>query len=109
MADTENGREKQADDENRREDGVPDSLPECHRRGCTEMATFVVLERYQEEPGTVPLRQRPFSVKSMPTKRVPRILMAVTRITCFVSSLSKRRWTWTQHDQTDVVRSLLSC
>ncbi|WP_254532738.1 hypothetical protein [Natrinema gelatinilyticum] len=51
MANTENGREKQADDENRREDGVPDSLPECHRRGCTERATFVVLERYQEETG----------------------------------------------------------
>ncbi|MFB1064527.1 hypothetical protein [Natrinema sp. H-ect4] len=51
MADTENGREKQADDENRREDGVPDSLPECHRRDCTERAIFVVLERYQEETG----------------------------------------------------------
>ncbi|MBZ6497070.1 hypothetical protein [Natrinema longum] len=51
MADTENEREKQADDENRREDGVPDSLPECHRRGCTERATFGVLERYQEETG----------------------------------------------------------
>src|SRR6056297_2968207 len=51
MADTENEREKQADDENRRENGVPDSLPECHRRGCTERATFGVLERYQEETG----------------------------------------------------------
>ncbi|PCR88897.1 hypothetical protein [Natrinema ejinorense] len=51
MGDTENGREKQADDENRRGDGVPDSLPECHRRGCTERATFGVLERYQEETG----------------------------------------------------------
>jgi hypothetical protein len=51
MADTENGREKQADDENRRGDEVPDSLPECHRRGCTKRATFVVLERYQEETG----------------------------------------------------------
>ncbi len=51
MTDTENSREKQTDDENRREDGVPDSLPECHRRGCTERATFVVLERYQEETG----------------------------------------------------------
>jgi hypothetical protein len=50
MADTETERE-QADDENRREDGVPDSLPECHRRGCTERARFVVLERYQEETG----------------------------------------------------------
>ncbi|MDS0474421.1 hypothetical protein [Natrinema sp. 1APR25-10V2] len=51
MADTENCREEQTDDENRRGDGVPDSLPECHRRGCTERATFVVLERYQEETG----------------------------------------------------------
>jgi hypothetical protein len=24
---------------------------ECHRRGCTEPATFLVLERYQEETG----------------------------------------------------------
>ncbi|QSG13498.1 Uncharacterized protein HSBGL_4084 (plasmid) [Halapricum desulfuricans] len=51
MTDRENRREKQADDENRRGDGVPDSFPECHRRGCTEEATFVVLERYQEETG----------------------------------------------------------
>ena len=51
MVDADNGREKQSDVENRREDGVPDSLPECHRRGCTERATFVVLERYQEETG----------------------------------------------------------
>jgi len=51
MGDTERGREKRADDENRREGGVPDSLPECHRRGCTTSAAFVVLERYQEETG----------------------------------------------------------
>ena len=51
MADTENAREKQEDDQNQREDGVPDSLPECHRRGCIKRATFVVLERYQEETG----------------------------------------------------------
>jgi hypothetical protein len=47
MADTESGREEQADDETRRQDGVP----ECHRRGCTQSATFVVLERYQEDTG----------------------------------------------------------
>jgi hypothetical protein len=32
----------------------PDALdpsPTCHRRGCTEPASFVVLERYQEETG----------------------------------------------------------
>ncbi|WP_410322004.1 hypothetical protein [Natronomonas sp.] len=51
MADTQNGREKQVDDENRPGDEVPDSPPECHRRGCTERATFVVLKRYQEETG----------------------------------------------------------
>ncbi|WP_136716709.1 hypothetical protein [Halorientalis salina] len=51
MADTENASEDRVDDENRREDGVSDSVPECHRRGCTERATFVVLERYQEETG----------------------------------------------------------
>ena len=51
MVDTENGRENQSDGENRRGDGASDSLPECHRRGCTERATFVVLERYQEETG----------------------------------------------------------
>ena len=50
MADTESGRETQADGDNRRENGSP-SPPECHRRGCTERATFVVLERYQEETG----------------------------------------------------------
>ena len=27
------------------------STRECHRRGCTEPATFLVLERYQEETG----------------------------------------------------------
>lgn len=51
MANPETGREKQANDENRREDGDSDSHPECHRRSCTERATFVVLERYQEETG----------------------------------------------------------
>jgi hypothetical protein len=51
MTNTDPGREMQAGDEDRPEDGVPDSVPECHRRGCTERATFVVLERYQEETG----------------------------------------------------------
>jgi hypothetical protein len=27
------------------------STRECHRRGCTDPATFLVLERYQEETG----------------------------------------------------------
>lgn len=80
MPDTKRGREKQARDaENRQrerelqqardradeaeppdDDGDevpreesegPDSPRECHRRGCTEPAAFLVLERYQEETG----------------------------------------------------------
>jgi hypothetical protein len=35
-----------------RRQGDRSSAPrECHRRGCTEPAAFVVLERYQEETG----------------------------------------------------------
>lgn len=76
MADDKNARDKQADDAERRQrereleeartrgdeaeppragqhdaDESPDSSRTCHRRGCTELATFVVLERYQEETG----------------------------------------------------------
>ncbi|WP_132057950.1 hypothetical protein [Halorussus amylolyticus] len=80
MADTKKGRDKQASDaanrqrereieasreradeaepprdgrdESRREGNEPPDSPRtCHRRGCTEPATFVVLERYQEETG----------------------------------------------------------
>ncbi|MFD1646301.1 hypothetical protein [Haloarchaeobius litoreus] len=79
MADSKEGREKQAGDEERRQreretteartradeaeprtetdatrregDGGSDSSPRCHRRGCDEPATFEVLERYQEETG----------------------------------------------------------
>lgn len=72
MADTRDGREKGADDAERRQreremaearahadeaepadderDGSP-STRECHRRGCTEPATFLALERYLEETG----------------------------------------------------------
>jgi len=78
MGDTKEGREKQADDENRRQqerdlseararadepeppdadaadsetDG-PDGEPRtCHRRGCNETATFLAMERYLEETG----------------------------------------------------------
>jgi hypothetical protein len=35
----------------RQRPGAPDRSPTCHRRGCTEPATFVVLERYQEDTG----------------------------------------------------------
>lgn len=69
MADTKEGREKQAADEQRRqqerdieeartrseelEPPAEDEEPprECHRRGCTESPAFVVRERYQEETG----------------------------------------------------------
>ncbi|SER44373.1 hypothetical protein [Natrinema salaciae] len=78
MGDTKKGRDKQAHDaENRQrkweleqerdrgDEALPgdeqgdsddaeeysDSLRECHRRGCDELAAFVVLERYQEETG----------------------------------------------------------
>jgi hypothetical protein len=82
MADTKEGREKQAADEARRQlqrevkealaradesepldpdqaaeaivgdaGDLPESPLECHRRSCDEPATFLVLERYQEETG----------------------------------------------------------
>lgn len=77
MADTKEGRENTADNEEQRqrerelteardradepdptaeeaqpeEDEYPDSPRECHRRSCTEPATFLVCERYQEETG----------------------------------------------------------
>ena len=35
----------------RERDESPDSARACHRRGCTDPAMFVVLERYQEETG----------------------------------------------------------
>lgn len=40
-----------ADGTQRGVDESSDSPRECHRRGCTRPATFVVLERYQEETG----------------------------------------------------------
>ncbi|QFU81175.1 hypothetical protein [Natronorubrum aibiense] len=79
MADTKKGRDKQARDADDRQrerelteardradeaeppfdegdtvDETDESLEssrECHRRGCTEPAAFVVVERYQEETG----------------------------------------------------------
>ncbi|MDZ7849349.1 MAG: hypothetical protein U5K70_00550 [Halodesulfurarchaeum sp.] len=51
MTDAETDRMTLADGGDRREDVVAESLPECHRRGCSERATFVALERYQEETG----------------------------------------------------------
>lgn len=66
MPDTKEGREEQAQQETKRqrrreidearergdEPEPPDERPiTCHRRGCNEPATFVVIERYQEETG----------------------------------------------------------
>lgn len=75
MADDKNARDKKADDAERRQrerelqearDRADESEPPrverdeageypssrtCRRRGCDEAATFVVLERYQEETG----------------------------------------------------------
>lgn len=73
MADTKDGREEQARNEEERqrerelaaafergdedapaaidEDRDGDGPPTCHRRGCDDPAAFVVLERYQEETG----------------------------------------------------------
>lgn len=42
---------EEADEVRRKGDEFPNSPRECHRRSCDEPATFVVLERYQEETG----------------------------------------------------------
>jgi hypothetical protein len=68
MADTKQGRAKQADDEANRQrerdraearkrgdeadpDAEDDAPATCYRRDCAEPAAFVVVERYQEEGG----------------------------------------------------------
>ncbi|RJX51021.1 hypothetical protein [Halonotius pteroides] len=64
MADTKQGRAKQADDEANRQrerdraearkrgdEADPDAPATCYRRDCAEPAAFVVVERYQEEGG----------------------------------------------------------
>lgn len=43
------------DEAQQEDDESLDSTRECHRRGCTESATFVVVERYQEETGHGPV------------------------------------------------------
>ena len=82
MVDTKDGREDQAANEERRQrereirearsradepeppaidwDEDADSPPVCHLRGCDEEATFVVLERYQEETGKGPVEALAF-------------------------------------------------
>lgn len=81
MADTKDGREKQAHDAEKRQrereirearersdEAEPprevlddaDSPRQCRRRGCTEPAAFVVLERYLEETGQGAVEARAF-------------------------------------------------
>ena len=81
MADTKRGREKQARDAANRQlerdireardrsdeaepsRDLPDEVDvpaECHRRGCAEPPTFVVLERYLEETGHGAVEARAF-------------------------------------------------
>jgi hypothetical protein len=43
--------ETAGDEADRERSDSVDPSPTCHRRGCTEPATFVVLERYQEDTG----------------------------------------------------------
>lgn len=45
------GEDADESDEGQREKAEVESPPECHRRGCSRPAEFVVLERYQEETG----------------------------------------------------------
>lgn len=47
--------EEVADEALRTESDAQDSPRTCHRRNCDEPATFVVLERYQEETGHGPV------------------------------------------------------
>lgn len=43
--------QNEANEVHREGNASGDSSQECHRRGCNELATFLVLERYQEETG----------------------------------------------------------
>ncbi|WP_129113609.1 hypothetical protein [Halegenticoccus tardaugens] len=43
--------QEEPDETQSKETNSPDPPRTCHRRGCEEPATFVVLERYQEETG----------------------------------------------------------
>lgn len=86
MGDTKEGREEQAAQEEQRQRardlaetlarsdelepadlGLDESADEpaaCHRRGCDDPATFVVLERYQEETGQGPVESVAFLCES---------------------------------------------
>ena len=80
------------------EDESPNSPRQCHRRGCNEPATFVVLERYQEETGHGAVEAEPSYVQSIPPKRVLQTLMSPVLTTYFVSSLLRRQLARTQRN-----------
>ncbi|WP_312912459.1 hypothetical protein [Natronosalvus caseinilyticus] len=61
---------EEADDEGSTDDGS-DSPRECHRRDCTEPATFVVVERYQEETGHGAVEARAFLCRAHTDEESP--------------------------------------
>lgn len=93
MGDTKEGREEQAAHEEQRQrardlaetlarsdelepsdlglDESGDEPPSCHRRGCDDSATFVVLERYQEETGQGPVESVAFLCQRHATEESP--------------------------------------
>ncbi|MEF8868534.1 MAG: hypothetical protein V5A85_08455 [Haloarculaceae archaeon] len=92
MPDTKEGREKQAraaenrqiereirEARDRADEAEPPSEvlddagspPECHRRGCPEPASFVVLERYQEETGQGAVEARAFLCREHTAEESP--------------------------------------
>ncbi|USZ71904.1 hypothetical protein [Natronosalvus halobius] len=48
-----------------------DSPRECHRRDCTESATFVVVERYQEETGQGAVEAKAFLCRAHTDEESP--------------------------------------
>lgn len=93
MADTKEGREEQAAHEEQRQrarelaealergdelepadlgiDDPENEPPACHRRGCDDPASFVVLERYQEETGQGPVESAAFLCTAHATEESP--------------------------------------
>jgi hypothetical protein len=93
MADTKEGREEQAKHEQERQleweirqareradepeppavetEEFEDWPPTCHRRGCDDPATFLVLERYLEETGKGPVEARAFLCRAHTAEESP--------------------------------------
>ena len=53
------------------EDESSDKPLTCHRRGCNEPATFVVLERYQEETGQGAVEAEAFLCRKHTDDEIP--------------------------------------